>query len=73
MIQFFFRHNNLYFKSYGSLDENNKKPAEILLVALIAILFYRLEKNTAQGNHTAIFITETNPSVAVKLIFENTC
>jgi len=50
-----------------------KKMAKVLLLVLIAMQFYRPEKNTAQGNHTAIFITETNPPEAVKLILKNTC
>ncbi len=50
-----------------------KKTAVILLVVLIAMQFYRPEKNTAQGEHTVIFITETNPPEDVKLILKNTC
>ncbi len=50
-----------------------KKTAVILLVVLIVMQFYRPEKNTAQGDHTAIFITETNPPEDVNLILKNTC
>ncbi len=47
--------------------------AVVLLLVLIAMQFYRPEKNMAQGNHTAIFITETNPPEDVKLILKSTC
>ena len=50
-----------------------KKIAVALLLILIAMQFYRPEKNTAQGNHTAIFLTETNPPKEVKLILKNSC
>ncbi|MGB5498486.1 MAG: heme-binding domain-containing protein [Maribacter sp.] len=50
-----------------------KKMAKVLLLVLIAMQFYRPEKNTTQGNHTAIFITETNPPEDVKFILKNTC
>lgn len=50
-----------------------KKMAKVLLLVLIAMQFYRPEKNTAQGNHTAIFITETNPPEDVNLVLKNTC
>lgn len=35
--------------------------------------FYRPEKNQAQGDHTAQFVTETNPPHEVKIILEQTC
>ncbi|MCP4976690.1 MAG: heme-binding domain-containing protein [Maribacter sp.] len=50
-----------------------KKIAVALLLILVAMQFYRPEKNTAQGNHTAIFLTETNPPQEVKLILKNNC
>ena len=50
-----------------------KKIAVVLLLVLIAIQFYRPARNTAQGDHTAIFITETNPPEDVNLILKNTC
>ena len=50
-----------------------KKIAVPLLVILIAMQFYRPEKNTAQGNHTTTFLTETNPPEEVKLVLKNTC
>jgi len=53
--------------------EITKKIAIVLLLVLIVIQFYRPIKNTAQGDHTAIFITETNPPEDVKLILKSTC
>lgn len=35
--------------------------------------FYQPDKNQTQGNHTAKFITETNPSQDVKIILQQTC
>ena len=50
-----------------------KKTAVILLVVLIAMQFYRPEKNMDHGDHTLIFITETNPPEDVKHVLKNTC
>ena len=50
-----------------------KKMAVILLLLLLAMQFYRPVKNLSPGNHSAIFITETNPSVEVRDILENAC
>lgn len=50
-----------------------KKIAWVLLLVLIVMQFYRPEKNLEQGNHTAIFLKETNPPEEVKLILKNTC
>jgi hypothetical protein len=50
-----------------------KKMAILLLLILIAIQFYRPEKNLAQGDHTKVFLTETNPPTEVRQILENTC
>jgi len=50
-----------------------KKVAVALLVIFIAMQFYRPEKNQAQGNHTAQFLTETNPSSDIKIILQQTC
>ncbi len=50
-----------------------KKVALALLVVFVALQFYRPEKNQAQGNHTALFITQTNPSPDVKLILQESC
>ena len=50
-----------------------KKVALALLVVLVAMQFYRPEKNQAQGIHTAMFISQTNPSSGVKLILEESC
>lgn len=50
-----------------------KKVALALLVVFVALQFYRPEKNQAQGNHTALFITQTNPSLEVKLVLQESC
>lgn len=50
-----------------------KKVALALLVVFVALQFYRPEKNQAQGNHTAFFITQSNPSTEVKLILQESC
>ena len=50
-----------------------KKIIVFLLVVFVAMQFYRPEKNQAQGDHTALFLTETNPPKDVKLILEQTC
>jgi len=50
-----------------------KKVAIGLLLVFIAMQFYRPEKNQAQGNHTAKFLTETNPSPEVRIILEQAC
>ncbi|MEO1009891.1 MAG: heme-binding domain-containing protein [Bacteroidota bacterium] len=50
-----------------------KKVALVLLVVLIAIQFYRPEKNNAQGDHTAFFLAETTPSQEVRSILERAC
>ncbi len=50
-----------------------KRIGWILLIALIAIQFYRPAKNVEIGDHTAVFLSETNPPQEVKLILETTC
>jgi len=50
-----------------------KKVALALFVVFIALQFYRPEMNQAQGNHTASFLTETNPPAQVKLILKESC
>lgn len=50
-----------------------KKTALALSVIFVLIQFYRPKKNTALGNHTAIFIVETNPPQNVKVILEQGC
>lgn len=50
-----------------------KKIALLLLVVFVGMQFYRPDKNQAQGDHTAEFITETNPPPAVKTILQQTC
>lgn len=50
-----------------------KKVAVALLLIFVAMQFYRPEKNQAQGDHTAQFLTETNPPDKVKIILQQTC
>ncbi|VAW12068.1 hypothetical protein MNBD_BACTEROID03-2857 [hydrothermal vent metagenome] len=50
-----------------------KKIIVFLLVVFVAMQFYRPEKNQAQGDHTALFLAETNPPKDVKLILGQTC
>lgn len=50
-----------------------KKIALVLLLGLIAMQFYRPEQNLAQGNHTKVFLEQTNPPEQVKIILEQTC
>jgi hypothetical protein len=50
-----------------------KKIALAVLLVLIAMQFYRPKKNSAQGNHTATFIIETNPSPEIKKLLESSC
>ncbi|NND80172.1 MAG: heme-binding domain-containing protein [Maribacter sp.] len=45
----------------------------LLFVILIGMQFYRPEKNLAQGDHTSVFLTETNPPAEVRQILENSC
>ncbi|MRH99922.1 cytochrome C [Kriegella sp. EG-1] len=44
-----------------------------LLLVLVVLQFFRPEKNTTQGDHTRLFLAETNPSNEVKLILEQSC
>ena len=50
-----------------------KKIALALLVTFVLMQFYRPKKNTVQGNHTSIFLEETNPPKNVKTILQQTC
>jgi len=50
-----------------------KKFPLFLLVLLIAMQFYRPEQNLAQGNHTKVFLKQTNPPENVKVILQQTC
>lgn len=43
------------------------------MLVLIAIQFYRPEKNISKENDTAIFIQETNPPEDVRTILKNAC
>ncbi|WP_127137844.1 heme-binding domain-containing protein [Flagellimonas oceanensis] len=50
-----------------------KKIAIALLVILIAMQFYRPEKNIAEGDYVAAFEAETQPSPEVKQILKTAC
>ncbi len=50
-----------------------KKTALLLFVVFVGMQFYRPDKNQTHGNHTAEFITETNPSKDVKAILQQSC
>ncbi len=50
-----------------------KKIPLILLVVLVAMQFYRPEQNFAQGNHTKVFLKQTNPPEDVKTILQESC
>ncbi len=50
-----------------------KKIAIVLLLVFVAIQFYRPAKNQEQGDHTAVFLNETNPPKDIKMILQNTC
>lgn len=50
-----------------------KKIAIALLIILIAMQFYRPDKNTAQGDYVAAFEAETQPSTEVKQILKTAC
>ena len=43
------------------------------MVIFVLIQFYRPEKNSSQGDHTAVFMTETNPPEEVKSILVKAC
>lgn len=45
----------------------------MLLVIFIALQFFSPEKNSAQGNHTGIFLSETNPGPRLKVLFQESC
>lgn len=50
-----------------------KKILLALLIILIAMQFYRPEKNSAETDLKTAFLTETNPSKEVKKILETSC
>lgn len=50
-----------------------KKIGVALLLILIALQFYRPQRNLSQGNHTADFLKESNPSPEVRMMLQNTC
>lgn len=50
-----------------------KKITLALLVVFVLMQFYRPEKNSAQGNHTANFLVETNPPKNIRTVLQQTC
>ncbi|MEJ1223600.1 heme-binding domain-containing protein [Sediminicola sp. 1XM1-17] len=50
-----------------------KGVAWVLLFVLIGMQFYSPTKNSAIGEHTAVFLSETNPPKEVQRILETTC
>jgi len=50
-----------------------KKNSLGVVLILIAMQFYSPTKNISPGNHTQIFIKETNPSPNLKALFETSC
>ena len=50
-----------------------KKIALALLVLFVLMQFYRPEKNISQGDHAAVFYSETNPPEGVKTILMASC
>jgi len=50
-----------------------KKLAIALLVIFIIMQFFVPEKNVSSGDHTAYFITETNPSASLKVVLKESC
>ncbi|MCG2460819.1 heme-binding domain-containing protein [Flavobacteriaceae bacterium F89] len=50
-----------------------KKILVALLIILIAMQFYRPEKNLAEDGHTAAFLAETNPPQEVRALIKAAC
>lgn len=50
-----------------------KKILLALLVILIAMQFYRPDKNLSDDGHTALFLTETDPPQEVRAILKTAC
>ncbi|WP_299536243.1 heme-binding domain-containing protein [Ulvibacterium sp.] len=50
-----------------------KKISLVLLVIFVAMQFYRPEKNLAQGHHTGIFLSETNPGSELEIVLQESC
>ena len=45
----------------------------LVVVVFIAMQFFSPTKNISPGNHTAVFIKETNPTQELRRIFETSC
>ncbi|PHN92515.1 cytochrome C [Maribacter sp. 6B07] len=50
-----------------------KRISLLVVVVFIAMQFFSPTKNVSPGNHTKVFITETNPTPELQNIFENSC
>jgi len=50
-----------------------KKFLLLALLVLVIIQFFRPDKNSTQGDHALDFISETNPSLEVKTVLEQSC
>lgn len=50
-----------------------KKISLGVVLLLITLQFYSPTKNTSAGNHTEVFIRETNPTPQLKILFESSC
>jgi len=50
-----------------------KKIAPLLLGVLVLMQFYRPIKNSSQGDHSAVFLAETNPPKEVKVVLTQSC
>ncbi len=50
-----------------------KKIFLVLLLVFVIMQFFRPDKNIAQGEHSADFIVETNPSNEVRAVLKQSC
>ncbi len=50
-----------------------KNIAFIFLIILVTLQFFRSKNNLAQGNHSADFLSQTNPPLSVKVILQDHC
>ena len=50
-----------------------KKIFLVLLLVFVIMQFFRPDKNIAQGDHSADFIVETNPSNEVRAMLKQSC
>lgn len=50
-----------------------KKTLTVALVAFVVMQFFRVDKNRAEGDFVAAFISETNPQDEVHIILKESC